>query len=405
MFRPTVLAGGVVRRSRLTLTVVFVVASPTATVLAPGHAEGSGSRARVARPPAAATWRVLSQAPIDQATQGLTGVWTGQRMIVFGGVANIDEQGIRTYVGAVYTPASGTWTSLPALRSGNPYGYVSIWTGEEMVAFSGLGSHAYNPQTNRWRPLPQGGGFGGVLAWTGRELIAWGGGCCGEASSAGSAYDPATNRWRKLARSPLAPSQSPVGAWTGHELIIVVSGIDLSVSSEPYPASFARAAAYNPATDTWRRIAPAPGRRSWGGATAIWDGSDVLVVGGTRITSRGRPLGLARAGLAYNPETNRWRRLAPMESGRTDFAAVWTGRRLLVWGGRSTRGYAPQRPPRGFAYDPATNRWSRLPQAPLRGRFDPAAVWTGKAMIVWGGGGLSNYRSFTDGAAFTPATP
>jgi N-acetylneuraminic acid mutarotase len=272
------------------------------------------------------------------------------------------------------------------------------------VAFSGLGSYAYDPQTNLWRRLPNGGGFGGVLAWTGRELIAWGGGCCGEASNAGSAYNPTTNRWSKLARSPLAPSQTPVGAWTGRELIIVVSGLELDVSSKPYPPSFARAAAYNPRTNTWRRIAPTPERRFWDGATATWDGREVLFVGGRLGTPKGLPGRLARVGLAYNPATNRWRRLASMETGRTDFAAVWTGKRLLVWGGRTTRN-AIQRPPRGFAYNPGTNRWSRLPQAPLRGRSDPTAVWTGKAMIVWGGAGLPDYRSFTDGASFTPKTP
>jgi len=376
------------------LTVALVAAS------APARTVGTAAQG-------AGTWRLLPEAPIGQAMAGFSGVWTGSRMIVFGGVASTDEQGTRTDVGAVYDPATDTWSALPDLRTGNPYGYVGVWTGKEMVAFSSLGSYAYTQQTNRWRRLPveRKGGAGGVVIWTGRELIDWGGGCCGEASSAGAAYSPATNRWHKLARSPLAPSQTPVGAWTGRELIIVVSGLELNVSSKPYPAAFARAAAYNPGTDTWRRIAPTPERRFWDGATAIWDGHEVLFVGGRLAASNGLPGRAARTPLAYNPRTNRWRRLAPMESGRAGFAAVWTGTRLLVWGGRIPPSYAPQRPPRGFAYDPATSRWSRLPQAPLRGRFDPAAVWTGRAMIVWGGGGLPEYRSFTDGAVFTPTTP
>jgi N-acetylneuraminic acid mutarotase len=270
------------------------------------------------------------------------------------------------------------------------------------VAFSGLGSYAYDPQTNLWRRLPNGGGFGGVLAWTGRELIAWGGGCCGEDSSAGYAYNPTTNTWRKLARTPLAPSQAPIGAWSGRELIILVSGLD--PAGRPYRASLARAAAYNPTTDTWRRIAPPPAPRDR--ATAVWDGRELLLLGGAVVRQTPQPWPLTRTMLAYSPRTNRWRRLAPMETGRADFAAVWTGKRLLVWGGQAgTRRLAIQRPPRGFAYNPGTNRWSRLPQAPLRGRSDPTAVWTGKAMIVWGGAGLPDYRSFTDGASFTPKTP
>jgi N-acetylneuraminic acid mutarotase len=348
---------------------------------------------------------MLPQAPFGQVGQGFTGVWAGSRMLVFGGVAGIDE-GVRAYVGAAYDPATESWSPLPDLRTEDPYGYRTVWTGKEMIAFSALGSYAYDPQTGLWRRLPNGGGFGGVLAWTGRELIAWGGGCCGEDSSAGYAYNPTTNRWRKLARSPLAPSQAPVGAWTGRELVIVVSGLELDVSSKPYPPSYARAAAYNPRTNTWRRIAPTPELRFWSGASAIWDGREVLFVGGAQATSKGLPGRLARVPLAYNPKTNRWRRLAPMETGRVDFAAVWTGKQLLVWGGQAgTRQFRIQRPPRGFAYNPATDRWSRLPQAPLRGRVDPVAVWTGRAMIIWGGGGLPEYRSFTDGASFTPATP
>lgn len=378
------------------LAAVLVIAIGALAGSGPGSAGGS-------TPKHAGAWRLLPQSPIDQAGQGFTGVWTGSRMIVFGGVTSLDEVGVRTYSGAAYDPDADTWSRLPDVRSGNPYGYVTVWTGREMVAFSALGSYAYDPRTNFWRELPPGGGFGGVLAWTGHELVAWGGGCCGEASSVGFAYSPATNRWRKLARSPLAPSQTPIGVWTGRELVIVVSGLEPNVSSKPYPASLARAAAYNPRTNLWRRIAPTPGRRFWDGAIAMWDGREALFVGGTLVTSRGLRGRLADTGLAYNPRTNRWRLLAPMESGRADFAAAWTGRRLLVWGGRTARRYSPQRPPSGFAYDPARNRWSRLPLAPLRGRADPAAVWTGKAMIVWGGGGLPNYRSFTDGAIFAPA--
>jgi len=90
--------------------------------------------------------------------------------------------------------------------------------------------------------------------------------------------------------------------------------------------------------------------------------------------------------------------LAPMDSGRARAAAVWTGERLLVWGGGTGRSGAFI-PPHGLAYDPRADRWSPLPQAPLRGRADPLAVWTGRALIVWGGAGLA------DGAAFTPRTP
>jgi hypothetical protein len=65
-------------------------------------------------------------------------------------------------------------------------------------------------------------------------------------------------------------------------------------------------------------------------------------------------------------------------------------------------------PKRGLRYDPRADRWATLPPAPVPGRFEPAAVWTGRAMIVVGGYVLkasSGTRVFSDGAAFTPAVP
>jgi hypothetical protein len=83
-----------------------------------------------------------------------------------------------------------------------------------------------------------------------------------------------------------------------------------------------------------------------------------------------------------------------MDSGRVEAAAVWTGSRLLIWGG-TTRPGSSAVPRHGQAYDPRTNRWSPLPQAPLPGRARPTAVWTGRSLITWGG------DAKFDGALFT----
>jgi hypothetical protein len=59
------------------------------------------------------------------------------------------------------------------------------------------------------------------------------------------------------------------------------------------PARLARAAAYNPVTNTWRRIAPLPAVRT--GANAVWDGREVLIVGGTGAPRGGNPPSLRPA--------------------------------------------------------------------------------------------------------------
>jgi N-acetylneuraminic acid mutarotase len=223
---------------------------------------------------------------------------------------------------------------------------------------------AYDPRSNSWRAirasLP-----GGIVAWTGREAIGWGGGCCGDASSAGAAYSLAKDATRALPRSPLAPNQDPIGAWDGRELLLFVNGYD--TEGKPYPARFARAAAYNPATNSWRRIARVPVAGTRVGAGAVWTGRRLVVAGAGAS---------ARATFSYDPQTNSWRRLASLPLGRPGAEVLWTGSRVVVWDGQSAG-------PFGLSYDPATNRWTALPQPPLRA--GASAVWTGRSLLAFGG--------------------
>jgi hypothetical protein len=224
--------------------------------------------------------------------------------------------------------------------------------------------------------------------------VRWGGNCCASTSNGGEAYTPATNTWRALPAAPVQPRRAAMGAWTGKEL--VVAGGVTGEGSIGSPVKAVRsAAAYNPATRTWRKLPLMPAGTAVGG-TAVWDGKEVLFLGvGTAFNSP------SARGVAYNPATNRWRRLPAMPFARDGFAAVWTGRQALVWGGLTGAGVPP---PHGEAFNPATNRWTALPASPLRGRADPTAVWTGRQMIVWGGDN-KNGKSYTDGAAYTPGAP
>jgi hypothetical protein len=102
--------------------------------------------------------------------------------------------------------------------------------------------------------------------------------------------------------------------------------------------------------------------------------------------------------------TGSWRAIptAPI-AGRDGPAAVWTGRQLLVWGGHGRIPNQGLRPlTDGAAYDPASDRWRVLPPAPIATRVDHAAVWTGREMLIWGG--RDARRSFADGAAYNPRT-
>jgi len=364
------------RLSKTFIIALILVAAPAAALAASS--------------PLAGTWRKLPAAPVA-VEQSLTSVWTGKQLIVFGRTPATNPS---VNVAEAYDPAANAWSRLsPPAGPEYAAGYKAVWTGKRMLDFGPFNSVGFNPATNKWRPLRRSLPLGIVL-WTGREAIGWGGGCCGDAWSNGAAYNPATDTFRNLRRSPLAPSQGPVGAWTGRELVLFVSGY--SPDGKPYPPRYARAAAYNPTKNTWRRISSLPEP----GGTAVWDGRELLVVGGGAH---------AQSALAYNPATNRWRRLASLPSGRFGAAPVWTGKRLLLWGGQNARASAVVRS--GLAYDPRINRWSVIPPAPLKARGGSAVAWTGRALIVWGGEigtplGTSIPPKYpADGAAFTPTTP
>jgi N-acetylneuraminic acid mutarotase len=334
--------------------------------------------------PLAGTWANLPAPPvaIDQAP---TGVWTGRQLILFGRhtVTARDARGatyaIRAFdASAAYDPASNRWRRLaPPAGPGYVPDYRGLWTGRELLAFGAFHSVAYNPATNSWRELQKSINLG-FVAWTGREAIGWGGGCCGDVQSNGTAYNPETNAYRNLPPSPLAPSQHALGAWTGRELLLFVSGY--RPEGKPYPARFARAAAYNPAKNTWRRLAPSPATGLRMGAAA-WDGRELLVVAAGADS---------RSAFAYNPATNHWRTLAPLPAPRLGPSVAWTGKSLLLVGGQNANATRQLRD--GLAYDPRTNHWSTIAPGPL-GKPAALALWTGRSLVLGGPGRL---------AAFTP---
>ena len=77
---------------------------------------------------------------------------------------------------------------------------------------------------------------------------------------------------------------------------------------------------------------------------------------------------------------------------RVDGRVIWTTNRLMLWTGRG-----------GLAYNPNTNRWSVLSQWPFAKHDVVTMTWTGRALLVWSGGGGGPQPA--EGAAFTPTRP
>lgn len=295
----------------------------------------------------------------------------------------------------LYDPVTREWRT-PPLHAGPMGGYeigdAMVWNGHEFLLL-GLTNAAYDPQSNSWRALSHRASLfnaGDVTVWTGRQTLGFGGGCCDDYDGMSPSYTPSTDSWSHPPTGPLGGRRGVVGVWDGHEFI-VAGGVGM-VPPQPDPRAksktFKSAAAYDPVTRSWRWIAPMPWPTA--GGTAVWDGTEMLVLSG-------------RHAMAYDPATDRWRRLPPMAYPRYGASAVWTGRRMFVWGGATIASDGKVAPPHGEAFDPSTNRWSALPASPLRGRLDPIVLWTGKQMFVWGGWTLDGWHLYYDGAVYTPA--
>jgi hypothetical protein len=80
---------------------------------------------------------------------------------------------------------------------------------------------------------------------------------------------------------------------------------------------------------------------------------------------------------------------------RGGHSVTWTGKEMLVWGGWGDE-VGRVRFADGAAYDPETDRWRIIAEAPLTGRRNHFAAWTGREMVIVGGDGR------TDGAAYDP---
>jgi len=155
-------------------------------------------------------------------------------------------------------------------------------------------------------------------------------------------------------------------------------------ADQPYerPRYFNTGGRYDPIANTWAPTShPAPKKRA--GHTAVWTGS-VMVVWGGSVGSGKSPEYLETGG-RYDPVTNTWAHtdttLAPTARGW--HTAVWTGSRMVVWGGLGQEHFRT-----GGRYDPVSDTWAptTTANAPAR-RSQHTAVWTGSLMVVWGGAG------------------
>jgi hypothetical protein len=188
-----------------------------------------------------------------------------------------------------------------------------------------------------------------------------------------------TGPWRAIAHAPESIAAGRTTVWTGTEMI--VAGVKPG-SDGTFIHSSEVAEAYNPATDTWRKLAEPSATPSYCRRDAVWTGKEMLVWGCNL--------------LSYDPAANAWRRL-PDPPTRHGIVA-WTGRELIGWGGGCCGDVSDD----GSAYNPATNSWRKLSPAPISGQQSPIGAFTGRELVIFNGHGPEGDR--VGGAAYNPKT-
>ena len=323
-------------------------------------------------------------------------VWTGRYAVVWPG----DAPGARRY-----DPEANEWS--PVAVEGAPSGGLSpVWTGTELILWGGdqfvLQGGRYDPEQDAWLPMSLDGapsvrGAPGVV-WTGSALLVWGGvDAEGYPVGGGGRYDPEADAWSPISEQG-APStrRSPLVLWLGDRML-VAGGVELVGDAA---VTVFDAHSYDPVGDSWEAV-PYPDEVPLSsGVPAVWTGDELLVMP-LEIDS-GPP---ATEVLRFRPGDTEWRTGDTCGAPASFFgSAVWTGTEMIAWGGIVFNGRGDGYSDEGGLYDPVADHWRQTSSelAPP-GRWVHAAIWTGTEMIVWGG--LDDDGVRDDGRRFVPAQP
>ncbi len=363
----------------------------------------------VTRTPLSNCWAPISNSGAPSARTQHYAVWTGSKMVVWGGLAS----GNQTNTGAVYDPATNTWTpTWPVNSPSGSWSGVAVWFESKMTIMGGwslpgpfaTGAQMYDPTAVAWSAM--GGPASQPIGWepsaviASNQLIFFGGHDGGGARKSG---------WRFLNTTPgingNAIADAPVGRFyhsaisTGTELI-VYGGL----TGGGYPVEAGHL--YDPGANMWTPIPaePPPHYPYRWQHVGVWTGSKMIVWGG--LTAPGPspqdPQTVLGSGNGYTPATEAWSLISSQGAPQPRYGAtvVWTGSKMIVWGGLANMGGPALGT--GGVYDATSDTWlaTSAVNQPLA-RSLHVAVWTGQGMIIWGGE-AQNGVDYGNGAIYYP---
>jgi N-acetylneuraminic acid mutarotase len=288
--------------------------------------------------------------------------------------------------------ATGVWTKKAPMRharnelqaaavNGKIYaiggGFTEMRDGKPIDNITSGYTEEYDPATDRWReraPMPEGGTHNGIAVLDGKIYIA--GGFAGNRHTLPTpslySYEPATDAWRKL---------TPLGGPLGSISLTAVDGKIHAFGGRVVGEEITVATheIYDPKTDKWRAASPMPSSRDHAG---IWVVDGKVHIFGGRTGGSETSVALQEI---YDPKADKWSTAAPMPTGRSSSAfAEYRG--LLFFAGGECRTVNGSRTTfdENEAYDPRSDKWRKLANLPT-GRHGFAAASVGNTLYYLGG--------------------
>jgi putative metal-binding protein/Kelch motif protein len=348
--------------------------------------------------PASDTWTPTATTLAPWGHSGHSAVWTGNVVVLWGGGRQLDATGLYdSPTGVRYDPTTDAWTATSTINAPSPrVGYTAVWTGSRMVVWGGHGIDSsssastrtggrYDPATDLWTSTSTDNAPSArdwhTAEWSGSMMLVWGGYDGSTLLNTGGRYDPATDTWTSMSVINAPSARSGYSSvWAGTCMVVWGGGGNGGPDGDLNSGG-----RYDPVTDTWTATSTTNAPTARTGHTAVWTGSRMIVWGGFHISY----FYSGNGGGLYDPLADTWTLTSWVNApnARVRHAAVWTGREMLIWGGDAIQpppilSRIVELGPHGSRYDPVADSWIAMSSLNEPSTSHTQVVWTGHEMIV-----------------------
>ena len=327
------------------------------------------------------SWSASPGSGAPSARLGQGAAWVDSGMAIWGGGL---ASGTPLSSGAIYSPATDSWTDITPLDA--PIArtdHSAVWSGSELIIWGGYGSGGplgtggrYHLTNQSWIPMETNGAptarYAHTAVWTGNRLLIWGGRNNTGILNDGAVYEPASDTWTGLSLGVGPSARFGATSLLAGDKVIIWGGN--GATGELADGSMLTLTSGEPSAWSEMSDANAPLARS--GHSAVWTGSKLIVWGGVKSGTH------LNSGGIYDPANDTWSNVQILgaPSAREKHSAVWTGSEMVVIGGDGQSGALAD----SYAYNPAADTW-RVLDGSVTERSGSSAVWSGSKVLIFGG--------------------